>query len=371
MPVQRIYPMGAWFAAARLAPVLAGLGCRFRCNFCATSAFFKGEHLLVATADEIVRYAEQVYERDPKTVAVPLFDEDFLDEPVRARRLADLLQRSTRIPAGAAPFTCFAGAASIRQYEPAELVRMGLRHIWVGVESRFAAYPKLSDGAMEELFGSLYDHGIAVTGSFIIGFDFHTPENLDEDIDWFVGLEPTTTQVALLQAPPGTALHRSMEEQGRIAVTRTEDIHLAHENVVAKNLPPGTGLAWRDLTNDRLYARLGPSVLRMFRVWLKGYLHMRGSADPVLRARAEHLRGELAQMHAAVVAVRWLGPNAHVKQLASDSLEVYRRELGPPSLRTLVLGAGATGWTLLRGLRLRLFGLPRRSPVYLRRAYQP
>jgi hypothetical protein len=369
LPVQYIYPVGLWFSRIQVVPMVVGFGCVQRCDFCATSAFYGGTSIPIATADQLVEQVARAYREHPRVQAIPLFEEDFLADSARARRLAELVQSCPDIPRGAAPFTIFANAASVLEYEPAELVRMGIRHMWIGAESKFAKYPKLQDLDLKKLYDTLYDHGIGLTGSFIIGFDHQSPANLQEDLDWFASLNPTTTQVAVLAASPGTAVARTMGQQGRLADVPWEDSHLYTESVLFKNFAPGEATEWRRRAHRMLFERLGPSLLRMWVVWLRGYRTLRGSGDPALRARAEGLRKDLRRTLPAVFAVRDLAPNAGVMALAVEALEGYEREVGPIEAKHRLLGWGATVWMAARWFRFHVLGKPLRQPVPQRVTY--
>ncbi len=370
LPWQNIYPFGARFSPIQVSPMVAGFGCAFKCDFCATSAYFEGNHLFVATAEEMVAHAAQTFRRYPRTRSIPVFDEDFLAGEDRAHSLAELMPRCSEIPPGIAPFSIFATAEQISRFDPLELVKMGIRYIWIGVESRFARYAKLGQVDMAELFESLFDHGICVTGSFVIGFDCQTRENIEEDIDYFAGLGPTTTQIALLASPPGTALHRLVEKQGRLRLKSWEDANLEEELIDFRNFAPGEASHYRDLAYDRTYDRNGPSILRMWRVWLRGYLKFRDSADPVLRERADYLAWELKRTYPAIEASRRLGPTPEARRLAAEDLAMFRRELGDPNWIEECVALGLTAYISARDWRLRYLGNPARQPVPFRTTYE-
>ena len=65
------------------------------------------------------------------------------------------------------------------------------------------AFLDLAGRDPQALFRDLHAHGVATTASFIVGLDCQTPENLEEDIQRLVDIEPTLLQVASLSPPPG------------------------------------------------------------------------------------------------------------------------------------------------------------------------
>ena len=64
------------------------------------------------------------------------------------------------------------------------------------------------------LVRQLQDHGIRVLGSTIIGLENHTPENIDEVIDYAVRYEADFHQFMLYTPLHGTPLHAELSAQG-------------------------------------------------------------------------------------------------------------------------------------------------------------
>lgn len=370
LPPQYVYPMGMRFLPQPMMPLVAGFGCSHRCDFCHTSAFFGGRHISVASAEDIAHCVRKAYRDHPGLVAVPIFEEDYLSDRERARRVGELLDSAPEVPPGAAPLSIFATLRGLSQFESEELVRMRIGYVWTGVESKFSRYPKRRRIDVESLVKRLGDHGICVTASFILGLDEQTPENLEEDMEWFVGLAPVTAQVGLLGPLPGTALYRRLRREGRLLEERWEDQHLYHEVMAYENLPPGLAHTSVGRTYRMLYERHGPSLLRMWRLWLRAHLHLRGHPEGRIRERAAELRRQLRLAYPATVASLHFAPNEHVRELASDAIETWMREVEPPRVKDRLLGLAASLWVFLRSLRLRYLGKPQRQPIPRFTAYQ-
>jgi radical SAM superfamily enzyme YgiQ (UPF0313 family) len=62
----------------------------------------------------------------------------------------------------------------------------------------------------------IQDHGILVHGSFILGYDFDTPESFDELIGFIEEANLLMPLINILTPFPGTKLYRRLEEEGRI-----------------------------------------------------------------------------------------------------------------------------------------------------------
>ena len=65
--------------------------------------------------------------------------------------------------------------------------------------------------------------GLEVQGGFIVGFDTDTPNVFQRQVDFIQRSGIATAMVGLLQAIPGTRLHRRLEEQGRLRGQCTGD----------------------------------------------------------------------------------------------------------------------------------------------------
>lgn len=74
------------------------------------------------------------------------------------------------------------------------------------------------------------------------------------------------------------------------------------------------------------YARLGPSLYRLARVWLSGYEQLHNSSNPLLRARADRLRAQLSPVRISFAAAPFLLKSDaaihRAKQLQDDLLGV-------------------------------------------------
>ncbi len=364
LPEQWVYPFGMRFLPHPMAPVLATLGCNARCEFCATSAFFGGNAQHVATAEEIAGRVRRAYREHPNVIAVPIFDEDYLGNLERARRVGELLAEAPELPPGAAPLSVFASFSTLTQVTPAELVAMRIGYAWVGIESKFSTFSKLGKEEPRAILEGLYAHGIAVTGSFMVGLDEQTPENLDEDIEYFVSLHPATAQVAIVGPVPGTVFHQRMQAAGRLKVDRWEDQHLYHESIRCANLPPGMAHAAMRKAYQRLYDEHGPSMLRLWSLWLAALLKLRDEQAPVLQARASELARLLRESWPAAEAIRRLAPTDRVRELATAALVSYAAQVATPTLVQKALSTIVSAWLRIRRLRMEFFGKPRRQPVH-------
>ena len=118
-------------------------------------------------------------------------------------------------------------------------------------------------------------HGIATTGAWMAGFDFQTPENIEEDLAYFVSLQPTMQQLTRLCPFPATKMWLDMKDQGRIRedVQWEEISFFGGGGVPAKNFTEEQMMSIIDNGYKRLYETWGPTMARQLDVALKGYEH--------------------------------------------------------------------------------------------------
>jgi hypothetical protein len=117
------------------------------------------------------------------------------------------------------------------------------------------------------------------------------------------------------------------------------------------------------------FVRLGPSLVRVARVWFEGYMNLRHSQNPLLRARARRMRTFCRSAVAGLFPAILFGPSREARRRARELLRDIRRESGMLTLAEKAAGAGAvalSGWTWLT-MRMKLFQQPR----LLRIEYNP
>lgn len=80
------------------------------------------------------------------------------------------------------------------------LVRLGVNLVWIGVESQSGPQFAKNVGIdFPALIQRLREHGIGVLTSGILCIEHHTPQNMQEDIDYLISLKPDLIQFMLLK----------------------------------------------------------------------------------------------------------------------------------------------------------------------------
>ena len=133
-------------------------------------------------------------------------DENFLLYRKRALRLLELMEQHDK----AWSLYVFSSANVMRSYTIEQLVGLGVSWVWMGIEGCNSQYTKLQGIDTFALVRELQSHGIRVLGSTIIGLENHTPENIDEAIDYAARHDTDFHQFMLYTPIPGTPLHAEL-----------------------------------------------------------------------------------------------------------------------------------------------------------------
>ncbi|MFN0167884.1 MAG: B12-binding domain-containing radical SAM protein [Bryobacteraceae bacterium] len=283
------------------ATIIPSVGCPMGCNFCTTSSFFggKGKMLNFYESGEELFQVMSGMEADLGAHSFFVMDENFL---LQRKRAVDLLDRMKRHNKSWALYV-FSSVNAIRKYTIRELVELGISWIWLGLESPRSEYAKLHNADTLELSRELRSHGIKLLGSTIVGMEHHTPQNLPGEIEHAVAHETDFHQFMLYTPVPGTPLYQQMASEGRLVDVDLADIHgqfkfnFEHQAISRDESKRLLDWAfWRD------FERNGPSLFRISRTTLQGWLRYKNDPDSRVRRRFEW---EVRNLRSAYSAVLW------------------------------------------------------------------
>ena len=313
--------------------VIAGLGCPNGCDFCATSHYFKRRHFkLLPDGRAILGAIRKLRARHPEMSIFWVNDEDFLLDEARGRGFLEAIRESNLPPLS---LSVFSSVKALSQYTAAELVEMGIDWIWVGYEGKRAGYAKMEGRPYRELFTDLHRHGISVLASMIIGFDYQTPEIIEEEYEELLSLRPSLCQFLIYGAPHGTPAYARLEAEGRLDEEVYAD-HSLHDGFTLGFRHPHIGRAQMSTIQRRLYReefrRLGPSVLRVAEDYLQGHVTLRDHPAPRVRAKARrYARDARGALKIIPASKRYLDAGLHPWL---DRLEQrLQAETGPLTLK--------------------------------------
>jgi pyruvate-formate lyase-activating enzyme len=308
------------------ATIIPSVGCPMGCNFCTTSAFFGGKGKFVnfyESGDELFEVMCRM-ESELKVRSFFVMDENFLLHRPRAMRLLERMKEAGK----SWELSVFASANAIRKYTMQELVELGVSWLWMGLESPRSSYSKLQGADTQQLTRELRQHGIRVQGSTIVGLEHHTPDNIEEEIEYAVGHQTDFHQFMLYTPVPGTPLYKEMEEQGRLLPDVDHaDIHgqfkfnFRHAAISRDDSKKFLDWAfWRD------FERNGPSLYRMSQTMLQGWRRYRDYPDPRVR---ERFAREMTKVSSAYNAALWAMERQFnkINRSVSEQIRSLRREV--------------------------------------------
>jgi radical SAM superfamily enzyme YgiQ (UPF0313 family) len=286
------------------ATLIPSVGCPMGCNFCATSAMFGGKGQFISfyeRGDELFDIMSQL-EEELKVQAFFIMDENFLLYRARALRLLELMEQQDK----SWSLHVFSSARVLRSYTIDQLIRLGLSWVWLGLEGENSGYSKLDQIDTFELVRELRSHGVRVLGSTIIGLEQHSPDNIDEVIDWAVRHDSDFHQFMLYSPSPGTPFFHEMDERGLLK--RDDEFPWAdwHGQLAFSWRHPRitqgqeTEYILRAFHQD--FDVNGPSVLRGVRTLLEGWKRYKSHPDLRVRRRFRRETRGLAKSGVAAVA---------------------------------------------------------------------
>lgn len=314
------------------ATLIPSVGCPMGCNFCATSAMFGGKGRFInfyETGDELFDVMLDL-ERDMKVRSFFVMDENFLLHRKRALRLLELMKAHGK----SWSLYVFSSANVLRSYSIEQLVEIGISWVWMGLEGKDSRYAKLANSDTLALVRELQSHGIRVLGSTIIGLEEHTPENLDAAIDYAVSHDTEFHQFMLYTPVPGTPLFAEHLENDTLLdpdCLDTADVHgqlrFSHRH---PHIPPGMETEFLQKAFQRDFEVNGPSVVRVARTTLQGWLRYRNYPDPRVRARFVWEARDLAVTYAGALwaSRRWFKSQPTIQDGITSVLRNIYREFG-------------------------------------------
>jgi radical SAM superfamily enzyme YgiQ (UPF0313 family) len=315
------------------ATVIPSVGCPLGCNFCSTSAMFGGKGRSVRFyegGDELFSVMRDLGER-LKTRSFFVMDENFLLHRKRALRLLELMREHGKAWA----LYVFSSANALRQYTDEELVGLGVSWVWLGLEGDKSAYAKLKGTDSRALVRRLQGLGIRVLGSSIVGLAEHGADNIDAAIDHAVAHDTEFHQFMLYTPVAGTPLYAEHRANGTLLSTSEcpdADTHgQLRFNYRHPRIRNGEETEYLLRAFRRDFEVNGPSVTRIARTLLRGWLALKDHPDARVRARIAFETKDLATQYAGALwaSERWFArANPPLASRLRDTREAVEREFG-------------------------------------------
>lgn len=318
--------------------LIPSVGCPMGCNFCSTSALFggKGKSLVFYnTGDELFNVLSQL-EKKRGFNSFFVLDENFLLYKQRSLRLLELMKEHNKSWA----FYVFSSARVLQSYSIEELVGLGISWVWVGIEGDNSNYSKLNGVDTRQLIKKLQSNGICVLGSTIIGLEDHTPENINNVIDYAVSHDTDFHQFMLYTPIHGTPLYYEHLKKNNLLTEEecpTAEIHGQRRfNFKHPHIKNGQELNYllKSFTKD--FEVNGPSLARITRTSLKGWKKHKNNPDKRIVKRFKLETFGLSSIYSAAIwaMTRYYRTNKYMLNRMNKLLEDLYTEFG---LKTRIL----------------------------------
>jgi radical SAM superfamily enzyme YgiQ (UPF0313 family) len=350
--------MGIPIPGATSSVLVPGVGCVNGCSFCSTSHFFgKAYTPFIRTGKELFQLACRIAD-ERGTDIFYVMDENFLKDKERAMELLEEMERHGRY----FNFYLFSSAETIVAFGIEKLVRLGVVSLWIGFESktRQGLFTKNDGIDAKKLVRELRDHGISVLASGILCMEHHTPDNMQEDIDFLVGLESDLVQFMLLLPLPVTAIYERFKARGLI------DMNIPYEEWHGQKLltwhhPAFAGeepARWLAAAFRKDYEANSSSLYRYAETALRGYekLAAMPNRDANLEARLGQARERAVQYGLTLPAIARFAVNDLERERAHRLDGRMRSAFGPLTVRQRLERAGAVTCAAAWRLRVKLVG---------------
>ncbi len=347
---ERASIMGAPVPGKKTSVLVPGVGCVNGCSFCCTSHFFgKSYTPFLATGREVYETCARLAdERGIEEFFV--MDENFLKDRGRAMELLEEIERHRRF----FTFQIFSSAEAIRAFGVDNMVRLGVMFVWVGVESSSTKgnFEKNRGIDARELVRELREKGIIVLASGILCQEHHTQENIEEDIDFMVGLEADFVQFMLLMPEPVTALYLSHKKRGILRKDLPYEEWHGQKllSFVHPGFPGDSAERWIRAAFDKDYAVNSSSMYRVVDTSYRGYRRLAGMRrDACLEARKDQIEERLRLWSCILPALVRHPANALEEGRARSLGQEVTRDLPPTAaegLMRMIMPAMTSAWKL-------------------------
>lgn len=318
--------------------IIGSVGCPNGCDFCGTTEMFKKKRIELMSPANAHKEFQRMWRENPLTMQVGFVEEDSFADIEYMQELGKLLREDSEFGLSHYNFYCLSSMRSMSQWSFEDMMLTGASIVFVGVESKFAkdhGYEKTEGRSYKEMFKGLHNVGIGTTGAWMIGFDFQNRENIEEDLQDFIALAPTTQQLTRVCPFPATPMWHQMKEEGRIRDdVRWEEVSFyGGGGMEPKNFNEHEVMNLIERGYKELYHTHGSSLARVFDVNLTGYEYCRENRhkNKYIGDRSELHRKFTSTLYPMLKAMQIYAPNNIVRKKMKDHRRRYVDVFGEPN----------------------------------------
>ncbi len=324
--------------------IVASMGCTHGCDFCGPTSLFDRRRIQLLEPAQVVSELDRMWKEQSDLLTAAVYEEDsFLDKDYMME-VGRGIREDTESGLSRINMMILGGVRSLDQWEFDEVAECGISMVFIGVESKFAptsGYNKSTGRPTEVVFRELHRRGISTIGGWVGGFDFQNRDNVEEDLQHFIALQPTMQQLTRLCPFPGTPLWTRLREEGALPAGLPDWDKVTFYGGGGFK-PKGFEGHEIDAIIDRGYRQLyeawGSCFARQFEVNLNGYEYCREHSSPWLnRDRARLHKRQAGQAYPFMKAMEVFSPNGAVRRKMQLLQSRYERLVGPPTTVQKVL----------------------------------
>ncbi len=318
--------------------LVSGLGCPGNCDFCSSTALYDHKRIEMLSPEDLVEHMYLYKKHFPDVTNIFVIEEDHFRWPEYLIKIKepwekhpDMVESLDWFSFGSLDFI----GAFVEKYGWDAIAEIGIGVMFIGVESKFADllhYKKRSKTDPRVVFEHLHKMGIRTVGSWVCGWDFHNHTNIEEDLNYFVSLNPTYQQMTRLSPFPGTTLWSQLKTEGRLKDVPWEDLHFWSGTQKNLGLEEHETLNYVEYGYDLLYKTWGPSLLRRLDVELNGYSYCLKSSNPILHDhKSKFFKKQCGMVWTLMAAMERFAPNGIVRRKVQQTDKKYREIIGEPT----------------------------------------
>jgi radical SAM superfamily enzyme YgiQ (UPF0313 family) len=268
-------------------------GCPFRCEFCTVQKFF-GEAYRFRPISDVVDEVRRLPHR-----WMMFNDDNIIGNPSYSIELLKAL-----IPLKKKWFSQ-ASLSGLKKIENVErLAKSGCTSLLIGFESlskkNLMTSQKFQNDPAEyrEIIESLHQHGIAICGSFIFGFDEDDPSVFEETVSFAIQTKLFLAIFMILTPYPGTTFYNRVKNEGRLVqdqwwlLEKPEDYapYFLPMKMSAEALREGWQRAWKEFNAfpsiwKRFHWEYSPTLINRFVYFPFQWMQHRFTKKKILEGR--------------------------------------------------------------------------------------
>jgi radical SAM superfamily enzyme YgiQ (UPF0313 family) len=271
-------------------------GCPFRCEFCTVQNFF-GEAYRFRPISDVVDEIRRLPHR-----WMMFNDDNIIGNPSYSKELLKAL-----VPLKKKWFSQ-ASLSGLKKVENIEwLAKSGCTSLLIGFESlskkNLMRSQKFQNDPAEyrEIIESLHQHGIAICGSFIFGFDEDDPSVFEETVSFAIQTKLFLAIFMILTPYPGTTFYNRVKNEGRLVqdqwwlLEKPEDYapYFLPMKMSAEALREGWQRAWKEFYSfpsiwKRFHWDYSPTLINRFVYFPFQWMQHRFTKKKILEGRRRY-----------------------------------------------------------------------------------